>query len=89
MYKAPLDTQDPRLLQRAKDAFLRKQFLANMIAATQNEIDGWRWPRIKAPSKTYPQYSNKECERRRNQWQHRNQVVFDRIMKKQPVDMLS
>ena len=80
MYKAPIDTQDPRLLKRAKTAFLRNQFLVNMIAMAANNHDGWRWPRIRLASKAYPHHSDKECTRRCKQQQHKNQVLLDKAM---------
>ena len=84
MYKAPLDTQDPRLLKRAKTAFLRNQFLAHVIASASERYDGWRWPRIKLPSRVYPHHSKKECERRCRQPQHCIQMRIDRYIKRWP-----
>ena len=67
----PMRANDPRRMKRLME-------LVSMFPKL------WRMPRFKAGSRKYPHHSDKECERRRGQLQHKLQVNYDRFNKKQP-----
>ena len=62
-----------------------------VIAAVQELVQdpnvfGWKMPRIRMPGISYPHYGKRECERRRLQVQHINQVRIDAESKKWPAN---
>lgn len=59
----------------------RMELLASLVAQFPKL---WRWPSAPKWSKNYKHHSDQECERRRGQQQHRNQVKVDLATKRQP-----